>query len=181
MRTLQVWSGVAHRLKSVHPGCTYAKMPATLVPHRMTLSWMYWNLPLAKRGCLVIKCPFSINKESLLELTPLEVAKRYQTFCLHVTAEGELKLRPAHSCSIQAQDEMAILEVSWCDFIVYIPAGLHVERLRFDRARREGNIFPCLAAFFWQHILPVLAKVPNSPEPANAMGWIHLPVREATR
>ena len=74
--------------------------------------------------CLEIKCPVSVEKVSVTNLTPEEIAERHpKKFCLHQHAHGQLCLPKSHHYYAQVQGELAILGLRWCDFVVYTPAG----------------------------------------------------------
>ena len=68
----------------------------------------------------------------------------------------KLQLKRTHPYFAQVQGEMAIVSTEWCDFVVYTPVGLHVERVAFDYRFWEDELFPSLERFFRNHVLPEL-------------------------
>ena len=109
-----------------------------------------------RAGCLEIKCPFSVNCQSVVEMTPADIAKKFpQQFCL-ACEDGQLQLRKGHPYYDQIMGEMAIIGVHWCDFVVYTSAGIFVERITFDQFYWENTLFPCLKNFYVSHMVPEL-------------------------
>ena len=106
-------------------------------------------------GSLEIKCPFSMDGNSVTDLSPAEIACRYKQFCLHRDEQGSLTLRTNHSYYTQVQGEMVIIGVEWCDFVVYTSGGLHVERLPSDFSFWQ-QLRAKLELFFCKHVLTEL-------------------------
>lgn len=70
-------------------------------------------------GCLVIKCPYSIDGTLTISLTPDEISDKYgKKFFMQRGEDGLLHLPEKHPYYAQVQDEMTILNVEWCDFVV---------------------------------------------------------------
>lgn len=108
-------------------------------------------------GCLEIKCPFSIEAQSVVHLTPEEIAAKFPAhFCLGVGADNRLHLKEGHAYYDQVMGEMAIIGVEWCDFVVFTSAGLFVERIIFDPNYWQMKLFPCLYEFFVRYMAPEL-------------------------
>ena len=107
-------------------------------------------------GCSEIKCPFSIGGISALNQTPAEIAKNTTFYLECVQGSDKLQLKQSHPYFAQVQGEMAIVGTEWCDFVVYTPVGLHVERIAFDYHYWEDELFPSLKRFFRNHVLPEL-------------------------
>ena len=51
---------------------------------------------------------------------------------------------------------MVVVGVDWCDFVVYMPKGLHVERIVSDDEFQSDILMPKLIAFFKEHVLQEL-------------------------
>ena len=68
-----------------------------------------------KRGCLEVKCPLSCEK-----MLFVDGCKNISRFCL-VLNNGELSLSRTHACYYQAQTQMHVTHLSWCDFVVWSP------------------------------------------------------------
>ena len=129
-------------------------------------------------GCLEIKCPFSIGGTSALEQTPAELAQN-TSFYLECVGSDNLQLKRAHPYYAQVQGEMAIVGTEWCDFVVYTPVGLHVERVVFDYSFWEDKLLPSLQRFFRNHVLPELVTATlfhakYAPRPSGAAGGTEL-------
>ena len=100
-------------------------------------------------GALEIKCPFSINNESVVHLTPQEIAERFgNKFCLGKGEDGTLRLRTSHMYYAQVQGEMAVMELEWCDFVVYSGDVVFVERIWFDLDYWFDILLPKLKSFY---------------------------------
>ena len=55
-------------------------------------------------GCIEIKCPFSISGESVIHLTPAQIASKYGSkFYLQKSADGSLVLNRDHAYFVQVQ------------------------------------------------------------------------------
>lgn len=82
-------------------------------------------------GCLVIKCPYSIEGTVTITLTPDEIAQRYgNKFYMQRGSDGDLHLAKNHPYYAQVQGEMAILNcVEWCDFVVFSNNTVIVDRI----------------------------------------------------
>ena len=63
---------------------------------------------------LDIKCTFNayMMSKSVAE------ARRLPGFCCALGDDGPIHLRPNHDYNYQVQSQMAICQVSWCDFFV---------------------------------------------------------------
>ena len=80
-------------------------------------------------GFLEVKCPYSQRDK-----TPTE-ACHDSKFCCSIQNKGELGipvLKLNHPYYAQVQGQMAIGRHRWCDFVVFTPRGLSVERIHFD-------------------------------------------------
>lgn len=81
-------------------------------------------------GVLEIKCPYSINREVI---TSKEVHEIYLDFMgMH---QGRATLNPKHKYYAQGQGEMAVLGLTWCDFVIWAAAAesnIYTQRIEFD-------------------------------------------------
>lgn len=108
-------------------------------------------------GCLEIKCPFSVSSVSILDRTPEQLAHEYpDTFCLRIDPDGTIHLKKDHKYYDQVIGEIAVLGVEWCDFVVFTPAGVFVERINFDKPHWEERLLPSLKLYFHQNVVPEL-------------------------
>ena len=99
------------------------------------------------RGFLEIKCPYKYR-----ECAPADIDD--PSFCLVNTADG-LKLSSNHQYYTQVQMQLALCEVSYCDFVVWTPKGLVTNRIQPDHSYFT-EIKPKLDYFFTKFILPEL-------------------------
>ena len=51
---------------------------------------------------------------------------------------------------------MAVTGLKWCDFVVWTPEDLFIERIPFDQSLWTNFMLPKLNAFFAQCVLPEL-------------------------
>lgn len=79
---------------------------------------------IGTNGLLEIKCPYSIrNTDSFNNLSA-------NFFCTEVNQK--LKLKKNHNYYYQIQGIMGIMNLDWCDFVVWVPNVMSVERINFD-------------------------------------------------
>ena len=78
-------------------------------------------------GVLEIKCPFSCKSNSLLE-----VSREDKNFCLELQ-DGSLKRKDRHTYYYQIQLQMKVCEVGYCDFVVWCPTDIHIERITANK------------------------------------------------
>ena len=60
-------------------------------------------------------------------------------------SDGTLRLKKTHAYFYQVQGQLAVMNLPWCDFVLWTPKELHVERIQADPA-------------FWREVLPKLEK-----------------------
>jgi hypothetical protein len=109
-------------------------------------------------GVVEIKCPHTLAKEGL---DPVSAVKTLKTFFCKAGALGEPELKRGHDYFYQVQGTMAITERSWCDFVVWSPKGMSVERIRFD-VQLWAETKPKLENFYQKAVLPELT-LPRLP------------------
>ena len=66
------------------------------------------NVDTCNRGCLEIKCPYSINGKVTVSMTPTEIPNKYPDFYMKLGDDNQLHLPPNHSYYAQIQGEMAV-------------------------------------------------------------------------
>ena len=109
------------------------------------------------QGILEIKCPYKYR-----ECAPADIDD--PSFCLVNTADG-LKLSSNHQYYTQVQMQLALCEVSYCDFVVWTPKGLVTNRIQPDHSYFT-EIKPKLDYFFTKFILPeLLTRYLQHPSP----------------
>ena len=117
-------------------------------------------------GFLEVKCPYSARN-----MTPVEACSLPNFFCtLLKNTDGNEKmvLRTNHQYHAQVQGQMAIGGRPWCDFVVYTPKGINVQRIEFDKNYWENSLLPKLTAFYDNCLAPEIVS------PVHALG---LPIR----
>ena len=78
-------------------------------------------------GTIEIKCPYSCRNISVCE-----ACTNKSFFC--EIENNDICLKRSHYYYYQVQGAMAILKVSWCDFIVWTTKDMTVERILFDQS-----------------------------------------------
>jgi len=70
------------------------------------------------------KCPASVQ-----EMTPTEVTENLHSFCLHKVSDTQIGLRKNNNYYYyQVQGAMAVTHRPWCDFVVWTPRGILIEK-----------------------------------------------------
>ena len=100
-------------------------------------------------GILEIKCPFKYRDK-----TPFDAACQPDFFCELSNNELRLKLSSSHYCQVQGQ--LALAQVSWCDFVTYTDKGLNVERITFNEHFWINELYPKLLKFYLNFGIPFL-------------------------
>ena len=82
-------------------------------------------------GLIEIKCPYILEKISPLDVQQLP-ATQIRNLCY--TVDGNVvKIKLSHKYYYQVQMQMAICNASFCDFLLWSPKGMTVERVTFDK------------------------------------------------
>ena len=107
-------------------------------------------------GIAEYKCPYSIR-----DTTPLQACSMKKNFFGKVEA-GKFALRRSHTYFYQVQGALGITGRKWCDFTVWTPKGIAIERISFEQAFWD-TMRTKLEAFFDNALLPELAapEIPN--------------------
>ena len=112
-------------------------------------------------GFVEVKCPYSHCNH-----TPAEARSDSKFFC--TLESGEVKLRKNSNYFCQVQGQMAIGERLWCDFVVYTPKEISIERIRFNPG-------------YWNNILAKLTEIYDNcfaPEIVSRLHMLGLPMRD---
>ena len=80
-----------------------------------------------------------------------------------------MKLKHNDKYYYQVQGVMAITKRRWCDFVVWTPKGISIERIDYDSGFWADHMLPKFLAFYNNALLPELA----APEHPNGR-----PIRE---
>ena len=110
------------------------------------------NVDTCNHECLEIKCPYSINEQVIVFMTPTEIAP---TFFKKKGDDDLLHLPTDHACYAQVQGEMAVLDVEWCDFVVFSNDTIVVDRIIADYDYWM-DLLEKLEQFYLQHVIPEL-------------------------
>ena len=97
-------------------------------------------------GLAEVKCPYSFRNQ-----TPFEAAESRDFCCqleLNSSESPSLKLKRTHPYFCQVQGQMAITERKWCDFVVYTPKGVSIERIPYDPEFWTNELLPKLTVFY---------------------------------
>ena len=101
-------------------------------------------------GVLEVKCPFTAKDSSVT------ACAEKSTFCLQRNSNGSLSLKLEHPYYYQCQLQLLVTERSFCDFVVWAPAGdIHIERLTVDHQFLEPRLRKA-EKFFQIAIIPEL-------------------------
>ena len=105
-------------------------------------------------GLAEYKCPYSLKDQSVDELLATKAASQ---FCLSREMDGHLRLKKSHVYYYQVQGQLAITKLPWCDFVVWSPCELHIERVRVDPSF-WSEVVVKLVSFYNTALLPELAS-----------------------
>ena len=102
-------------------------------------------------GFLEIKCPYTYRN-----VTPIEACGQSGFYCKE--SDGKLILKESHQHYAQVQGQMAIGERPWCDFVVYTPKEISVQRILFNQAYWTDKLLPKLNSFYDNCVAPELVS-----------------------
>ena len=71
-----------------------------------------------------IKCPLVLEAFHPADIDKLKPKQRY-TLCYEVN-NGAMKLKDKHDYYFQIKMQMAVIDVAFCDFVVWSPKGILV-------------------------------------------------------
>lgn len=117
-------------------------------------------------GFLEVKCPYTAKT-----LTPTEACD-LSGFCCRLSSSGHLELRESHQYYAQVQGQMAVGERPWCDFVVYTPKGINVQRIPFSQSYWKDKLLPKLTSFYDNCVAPELVS------PVHSLGF---PIRDLSK
>ena len=99
-------------------------------------------------GLLEIKCPLLLKDHDVCDFKMVLTPTQQNTFCLE--SEGTvIRLKKSHAYFYQVQMQMAIMNLKWCDFVVWSAKGLIVLKIEFEPE-------------FWDEIQPKLINFQHS-------------------
>ena len=107
-------------------------------------------------GIAEFKCPFSKRDKS-----PQKCCDDPSFYCTWI--DGHLQLKHDHQYYHQVQLQLLVgTDFSWCDFCVYTPKGLAVQRIFPDKLWQSNHI-PELDEYFFGHMLPEIVDPKFKP------------------
>ena len=83
-------------------------------------------------------------------------------FCLE-NVDGTVRLKNSHMYYTQIQGQMALCKATWCDFVVYTPKGMHIERVSFNEEFWK-NVNDKLEKFYISMFVPTVRKLSSTNE-----------------
>ena len=101
-------------------------------------------------GAVEIKCPLCAGEKSLRE-----AVDGARNFCLEELPGGKLQLRRDHGYYFQCQMQIYVTRRLFCDFVVWTPREIHIERITLDEQLIETAI-PTAKKFWRLCVLPEL-------------------------
>ena len=107
-----------------------------------------------KYGLVEYKCPYSARD------TTVEEACTKKDFMAHMK-EGRVELKRTHKYYYQVQGQMAICRRTWCDFVIWTPYSITIERINFDENFWKDT-YKKLEQFYDAAVLPELASPRHS-------------------
>ena len=118
-------------------------------------------------GVMEVKCPHCLVEKDIPDL--VDAPK----FCLTSDAAGTFQLRRDHQYYYQVQTQMHVTEKAYCDFLVWAPLSVHLERVLPDGVFWKQCMNQA-SQFYMQGILPELlgrwfTRHPKSDAPVKAI------------
>ena len=105
-------------------------------------------------GLVEYKCPYSARDVTV------EEACKQKNFMSRLR-NNTVTLKQTHHYYYQIQGQMAICRRSWCDFVIWTPCGISIERIDFNTTIWEDMMK--LEQFYDEAVLPELAS-PRFPQ-----------------
>ena len=109
-------------------------------------------------GIIEVKTIYSIDRQVVTDISPTELARNPKC-CLEVCEEtGKPHLKRSHNYFYQVQGEVNIMDVPWCDFVVWTKAGIFIERISRDQHLWEIDMLPRLLTYYKNVAREILQK-----------------------
>ena len=86
-------------------------------------------------------------------MSPTEIANKHPDFYMKIGDDNLLHLPPTHTYYAQVQGEMAVLDVEWCDFVVFSNDAVVVDRIVADHDYWT-DLLEKLEQFYLRHVIP---------------------------
>ena len=101
------------------------------------------------RGCLEVKCPYVCANMSLAQ-----ASMKSSSFCLQ-NGNGTLQLKRNHQYFYQIQVQLHVTRLLWCDFVVWTPNEIYIEKIDYDQRFIEKAISKA-RTFYFTVFLPAI-------------------------
>ena len=127
-----------------------------------------------QKGCLEVKCPYVCREK----MTITDACRQVSAFCL-VEHEGLMCLSESHKYFYQIQTQMHVSQFMWCDFVVWCPRQIFVQRIYYNAAFMSE----CLRKakkFYFEKFLPSLAPYVIIKNSQHAFNKIAKDIRDTT-
>ena len=125
------------------------------------------------QGTIEIKCPLCASDTSLQE-----AADKTKHFCLNELPDGKFQLLHDHGYFYQCQLQMFVTGRSFCDFVVWTPREIHIERITVDHELIQ-TVVPQTKEFWKLCVLPeLLGKWYTRQHPISQAISLHTPTEE---
>ena len=105
---------------------------------------------VAYMGIIEIKCLYSAAK-----LTVREAYDQCSDFFCTLGEDGQIFLNGNHVYYHQVLGTMAITNVLFCDFIVWMPKSIEIINIKFDEPSWK-HIMPVLEHFYMHYMIPCI-------------------------
>ena len=103
-------------------------------------------------GLVEIKCPYILQAHSVKKFDDCLNSAQVKRFCLE-RVNQELHLKHNHEYYYQVQMQLGVTGLKWCDFVVWSPKDIFVERISFD-SEFWGQVKCKLVEFHHSRICP---------------------------
>lgn len=104
-------------------------------------------------GTLEIKCPYGKKSDIWRNKHPRECASN-KGFCAQIDEKKKtLILKMDHNYYYQVIGQLAILELDWCDFVIWTKKGMTVQRILFNQPFWESKMMYKLKISTQMHLL----------------------------
>lgn len=117
-------------------------------PHLVASPDSFTSCACCGDGIVEVKCPYSAAHCDILDTL------NSPNCCLE-QINGRLGLKRTHAYYFQVQTQIAVCRVKYCDFVLWTPTSLHIERVLED-AVFFNEILPKATHFFTHVVLPEL-------------------------
>ncbi|XP_055956192.1 uncharacterized protein LOC130012386 [Patella vulgata] len=127
---------------------------------------LIWDCNKKLVGVLEIKCPLVLENSGPTDLENLS-KNQINNLCYKIE-NGELVLNRTHSYYFQIQMQIAICGVDFCDFSIWSPKGMCIERIQRDIGFWNA-LFPKLIDFHHNILVPEYfeQRIPRRLLPVN--------------